>query len=189
MSSQTFQQPARLDALRWLRSYYFTRAGVSVTWVAAAFTLGVNVPPIAAALLLAYPAWDAIANIADAQCSGGLIANPSQTLNAAISILTTIAVLFALGRSPHAVLAVFGVWAILSGLFQLVTAARRRKTGAQWAMILSGVQSMLAGGFFISLAAGTGNPGIKDVAPYAAFGAFYFFVSAIWLTVRFARQQ
>jgi hypothetical protein len=189
MSSQTLHQPARLDASRWLRTYYFTRAGVSVAWVAAAFTVGANVPPIAAALLLAYPAWDAIANIADAQCSGGLIANPSQALNAAISILTTIAVLFALGQSLHAVLAVFGVWAILSGLFQLVTAIHRRKAGAQWAMILSGVQSMLAGGFFISLAAGTGSLGIKDIVPYAAFGAFYFLVSAIWLTVKFARQQ
>jgi hypothetical protein len=78
MSSQTFQQPARLDALRWLRTYYFTRAGVSVAWVAAAFSVGVNVPPIAAALLLAYPAWDAIANITDAQCSGGLIADPTR---------------------------------------------------------------------------------------------------------------
>lgn len=189
MSSQTFEQPARPDASRWLRTYYFTRAGVSVAWVAAAFTVGANVPPIAAALLLAYPAWDAIANIADAQCSGGLIANPSQTLNAAISIITTIAVLFALGQSLYAVLAVFGVWAILSGLFQLVTAVRRWKTGAQWAMILSGAQSMLAGGFFISSAAGTGNPGIKDIAPYAAVGAFYFLISAIWLTVKLARQQ
>jgi hypothetical protein len=26
-------------------------------------------------------------------------------------------------------------------------------------------------------------PGILDIAPYASFGAFYFLVSAIWLTV------
>jgi hypothetical protein len=188
MNSQTFQL-ARPDALRWLQVYYFTRAGVSFAWVAAAFTVGASVPQIAAGLLLAYPAWDAIANIGDAQCSGGLIANPSQALNAAVSIVTTIAVLFALGHSQHAVLAVFGVWAILSGLFQLVTAVRRRKSGAQWAMILSGAQSMLAGGFFISSAVGAGDPGIKDIAPYAAFGAFYFLISAVWLTVKLARQQ
>jgi uncharacterized membrane protein HdeD (DUF308 family) len=187
--SQTFQQPARLDTWRWLRAYYFTRAGVSIAWVAAAVTVGTTVPLIAAALLLGYPAWDAIANIADARRSGGLIANPTQALNAAISVVTTIAVLFALGQSLHAVLAVFGVWAILSGVLQFATAVRRRETGAQWAMILSGVQSMLAGGFFISLAAGTGNPGIKAIAPYAAFGAFYFLVAAVWLTVRLARQQ
>jgi uncharacterized membrane protein HdeD (DUF308 family) len=190
MNSQTFQQPmARLEASRWLQVYYFTRAGVSVAWVAAAFTVGASVPPIAAALLLVYPAWDAIANIVDAQCSGGLRANLSQAINAAISMITTIAVLFALVQSLHAVLAVFGVWAALSGLLQLVTAIRRRKTGAQWAMILSGAQSMLAGGFFVSSAVGTGNPGIKDIAPYAAVGAFYFLVAAVWLTVKIARQQ
>jgi hypothetical protein len=187
MNSQTFQQTARPDALSWLQVYYFTRAGVSIAWVAAAFTVGASAPPIAAGLLLAYPAWDAIANFVDAQQSGGLIANPSQVLNAAISTITTIAVLFALGRSLHSVLAVFGAWAILSGLLQLITAVRRRKTGAQWAMILSGAQSMLAGGFFISLAVGSGHPGIKDIAPYAAFGAFYFLVSAVWLTVKAAR--
>ena len=188
MSSPAIQQPERLDAMRWLQAYYFTRAGVSVAWVAAAFTVGASVPPIAAALLLAYPAWDAIANIADAQRSGGLINNPSQALNAAISIITTVAVLIALVQIPHAVVAVFGVWAVLSGLLQLVTGVRRWKTGAQWAMILSGAQSVLAGGFFVKAATGTGNPGITDIAPYAAFGALYFLVSAVWLTVRLARQ-
>jgi uncharacterized membrane protein HdeD (DUF308 family) len=190
MNSQTFQQPmARLEASRWLQVYYFILAAVSAAWVAAAITVGATVPPIASALLLAYPAWDAIANIADAQCSGGLRANPSQAINAAISMITTIAVLFALAQSPHTVLAVFGVWAALSGLLQLVTAIRRRKTGAQWAMILSGAQSTLAGGFFISAAVRTGDPGINDIAPYAAFGAFYFLVAAVWLTVKITRQQ
>lgn len=188
MSSQTIQQPDRLDALRWLKNYYFTRAGVAVAWVAAAFAVGASMPPIAAALLLAYPAWDAIANIGDAQRSGGLIANPSQALNAAVSVITTVAVLIALGQSLHAVLAVFGVWASLAGLFQLITGVRRWRTGAQWAMILSGAQSMLAGGFFIKQAMGAATPGITDIAPYAAFGAFYFLVSAVWLTVALARN-
>jgi uncharacterized membrane protein HdeD (DUF308 family) len=189
MSSQTIQHPDRLDALRWLKLYYYARACVSVAWVAAAFIVGASMPSIAAALLVAYPAWDAIANICDAQSSGGLKANPSQALNAAVSIITTIAVVIALGQSLHAVLAVFGVWAVLSGLFQLVSGVRRWRTGAQWAMIVSGAQSMLAGGFFISLAKGSGTPGITDIAPYAAFGAFYFLVSAVWLTVLLARRQ
>jgi uncharacterized membrane protein HdeD (DUF308 family) len=188
MSSQTVQQTDRLDPLRWLKLYYFTRAAVSVAWVAAAFTVGASMPLVGAALLLAYPAWDAIANIGDAQSHGGLIANPSQALNAAVSIITTIAVLIALGQGLHAVLAVFGVWASLAGLFQLVTGVRRWKAGAQWAMILSGAQSMLAGGFFIKQATGAAMPGITDIAPYAAFGAFYFLVSAVWLTVTLARK-
>jgi hypothetical protein len=188
MSSQTIQQPVRLDGLRWLKVYYFTRAGVSVAWVAAAFAVGASMPQVAAALLVTYPAWDAIANIADAQRSGGLIANPSQALNAAISVITALAVLVALGQGPHAVLAVFGAWASLAGLFQLVTGLRRWKAGAQWAMVLSGAQSMLAGAFFIKQATGAATPGITDVAPYAAFGAFYFLVSAVWLTVKQIRK-
>jgi hypothetical protein len=187
MSRQSIPQPDRIAA-RWLRFYYFVRAAASVAWVAAAFTAGRTMPPVAAALLVAYPAWDAIANIGDARRNGGLKANPSQALNAAISLVTAIAVVIALGRSLHAVLAVFGAWAILAGLFQLVTGIRRWKMGAQWAMVLSGAQSALAGAFFIKQASGVATPGIADIAPYAAFGALYFTVSAVWLTVSLSRK-
>jgi uncharacterized membrane protein HdeD (DUF308 family) len=88
----------------------------------------------------------------------------------------------------HAVLAVFGVWAVLAGLLQLATGVRRwRLYGAQWAMVLSGAQSALAGVFFLKQAAGSATPSIVTIAPYAAFGAFYFLVSAIWLAVRTRR--
>lgn len=189
MRSQAIHQPDRLAASRWLKRYYYVRAAVSVVWVAAAFTIGAIMPPIEAVLLLAYPAWDALANLADARHSGGLQASPSQALNVGISTVTAIAVAIALTRGPHAVLAVFGAWAVLSGLCQLVTGVRRWKTGAQWAMVLSGAQSMLAGAFFIERATGTATPSITDIAPYAAFGAFYFLVSAIWLTVAQARSR
>lgn len=184
----TIPQPGR-DTSRWLSSYYFLRAGLSVGWVAAALTIGKAMPPAAAALLVAYPAWDAVANIIDARRSGGLAVNPSQALNAAASTVVAIAVAVALGWGPHAVLAVFGVWAILSGLLQLATGVRRWQAGAQWAMALSGAQSALAGAHFIVKANGAATPGIADIAPYAAFGAFYFLVSAVWLTVARARMR
>ena len=77
-----------------------------------------------------------------------------------------------------------GYGPILSGLLQLYTGVRRwRHYGAQWAMILSGAQSTLAGGFMISRSLGTAAPTILDIVPYAAFGAFYFLLSAIWLAV------
>ncbi|QND63646.1 DUF308 domain-containing protein [Mesorhizobium loti] len=168
----------------WLKSYYFVRFGVSAAWVALAFTLARTMPPLAAIMLVAYPAWDALANIVDAQRTGGLSRNKSQLLNFVISVLATVAVAVALTKSMNAVLAVYGVWAALSGLFQLITALRRWKTnGAQWAMILSGAQSALAGIFFVKMAGGIEEIGITNVAPYAAFGAFYFLVSAVWLTV------
>ena len=134
------------DDEQWLQSYYLLRAAVAGVWVGAAFVFATNVPVLAAALLLIYPAWDAAANIVDARRHGGAKANPTQTLNAVVSILTTVAVGIALAVSMNAVLGVFGVWATLAGLFQLATAVRRWKSrGAQWAMILSGGQSMLVG--------------------------------------------
>ena len=168
----------------WLKSYYYLRFAVSAAWVVAAFTVAKSSPPLAAAMLVAYPAWDALANYIDARRTGGLGRNKSQLLNFAVSIVATIAVAIALGHSMNAVLSVYGVWAVVSGVFQLLTAARRWKTnGAQWPMILSGAQSALAGLFFVKMAGGTEIIGITNVAPYAAFGAFYFLVSALWLSV------
>lgn len=173
----------------WLKGYYFTRFVFSTVWVAAAFTVAKSHPLLAAILLVAYPAWDAVANYVDARRSGGLSVNKSQMLNFVVSILTGLAVAVALGRSLYAVVGVFGVWAFFAGLFQLVTAVRRWKSvGAQWAMILSGAQSMLAGVFMLTRANGTVPVGIADIAPYAAFGAFYFLVSSLWLVVGDARR-
>jgi uncharacterized membrane protein HdeD (DUF308 family) len=147
----------------WLRSYYFARAVFSVGWIAA--------------------------DLVDARVNGGLKANPSQAWNVVVSMMTALAVIVAAGTSAYAVLAVFGVWAILSGLLQLYTGVRRwRVYGAQWVMILSGAQSALAGGFMISRSLGTAMPTILDIAPYAGFGAFYFLLSAIWLVVASYRK-
>jgi len=168
----------------WLKTYYYLRFAVSAVWVLVAFTVAKNATLLAAVMLVAYPAWDALANYVDAQRSGGLGRNRSQLLNFAVSILTAIAVAIAFGRGMNAVLTVYGIWAVVSGAFQLLTALRRWKTsGAQWAMVLSGAQSALAGLFFVKMAGGTEAIGIANVAPYAAFGAFYFLVSAVWLSV------
>ncbi len=189
MNTPSLQAPQPAAATGWLTGYYFVRAAFSVVWVAGAFSFG-GTPASAAALLTVYPAWDAIANFADANHNGGLGGNKSQLLNFIVSAATAIAVAFALGSSMNAAIAVFGVWAILSGVLQLVTGARRwRSYGAQWAMILSGAQSALAGAFFVKMAAGTAPLGAATVAPYAAFGAFYFLVSAIWLTVSRMRHR
>lgn len=168
-----------------LTAYYFIRAGVAAIWVALAFTLGVANPAVGVALLVVYPAWDALANILDARSSGGLRANPSQTANAVISVTATIAMVVGANSGIHAMIAVFGLWAILAGLFQLITGVRRwRVYGAQWAMVLSGVQSMLAGGFFFHISTTPAALSIATVAGYAGFGAVYFLISALWLRFR-----
>jgi hypothetical protein len=174
---------------RWLTRYYFIRAAFSFAWVAAALTLGKQSWGAAAALFVAYPVWDALANYVDGARSGGLARNRTQAVNVAVSLATAVAVAFALA-DMHLVLGVFGAWAILSGLLQLGTALRRWKTqGAQWAMVLSGAQSALAGGFFIAQARMPAVPSIANIAGYAGVGAAYFLVSAVWLAVAAARRR
>ncbi|RLL64615.1 DUF308 domain-containing protein [Ochrobactrum soli] len=187
-NNQTSRAPRGND--QWLKKYYFTRAAFSVLWVAAALTAGRHSFAVAAALLIIYPAWDAIANVFDAARSGGLAANRSQAINVAASSLMTIAVILALTMSMNWVLGAFGLWAIFSGLLQLGTAVRRWKTsGGQWAMILSGGQSSVAGALFIFQAQMPQEPSISTVAGYAGVGAFYFLVSAIWLTIALSRRN
>ena len=181
---------ARSSQKRLLKLYYFIRTAFSAVWVVAALTVGQYSPTIAAILLVAYPAWDAAANYLDASRSGGLMQNRTQAINVVVSVATTLAVIAALQTNTSWVLAVFGTWAIFSGLLQLGTAVRRWKSyGAQWIMILSGGQSALAGAFFILQSRMPTMPSISTVAGYAAFGAVYFAISAVWLSVSDLRRK
>ena len=170
----------------WLKRYYVSRALFSTLWVALAFTIGKAHPPLGIGLIIAYPAWDSLANYVDAKRNGGLRANPTQTLNVVVSAIVTLAAAVAAARDFHLVIAVIGIWATLSGILQLSTAVRRwRGFGAQWPMILSGVQSALAGAFFVKQAADASSSlSVADVAPYGAFGAIYFAISAVILFLR-----
>ncbi len=180
---------ARGDQNTWLKQYYFARACFSIVWVAAALAIGRQSPPSAAFLLTIYPVWDAVANSVDASRNGGLAGNRTQAFNVAVSLIVTVAVLAALTMSFNWVIAVYGLWAIFSGLLQLATAVRRWKTsGGQWPMILSGGQSAITGAFLIFQAQVPTPPSIANIAGYAAFGAFYFLVSAISLTVSGRRR-
>ncbi|WP_197373548.1 DUF308 domain-containing protein [Mycolicibacterium baixiangningiae] len=190
MTTTNSDARASVQANTWLTRYYFTRAGFSIVWVVAAVGMANSHTAVVAALLLIYPMWDAVANGVDAQRNGGLRRNPTQTFNAGVSVVTTVAVAVALTQSMHAVLAVFGVWAAMSGLLQLATGVRRWKgSGAQWPMILSGAQSTLAGIMFWQQSNAAEVPYVSDIAPYAAFGAFYFLISAVWLTINDARRR
>jgi uncharacterized membrane protein HdeD (DUF308 family) len=174
----------------WLARYYFSRAAFSALWVAAAFAAGRQSEVIGAALLLIYPVWDAAANAADARHHGGFARNRAQTINMIVSLVTTIAVAATLPVGLSAVLAVFGAWAILSGLLQLGTAVRRwGSASAQWAMVLSGAQSALAGGFFIFQAQQPVPAVVPVIAGYAGFGAIYFAVSALSLALANRKRQ
>ncbi len=164
--------------------YYGLRAGVALLWVGAAMTAGRVNPVIRDVLLVAYPAWDGLANALDARAHGGLGANREQAVNAAVSGVTAVAMAGALTWNLNAALGVFGAWAVLAGVLQLVVGVRRwRAVGSQWAMVLSGAQSALAGIVFVKSSFGPAVRGIEAFAPYAAFGAFYFLVSVVALAI------
>jgi uncharacterized membrane protein HdeD (DUF308 family) len=185
------QQPSPSETNRemWLTNYYFVRAGFSFVWVAVALTLAQHSLPLATGWLILYPLWDAAANFWDASRSGGLAQNRSQLLNVVVGLVVTVVAAYALFAGTTWVLAVFGAWATLAGLLQLITAIRRWKVGGQWAMILSGGQSALAGGLFITQAHTPTIGSAKILAGYAAMGAIYFLISALWLTVKTNRAK
>ena len=182
--STTTLDASSLRQSDWLKRYYLTRAAFSIVWVAIAFALGTTNQAIASVLLVVYPAWDAAANWVDGARSGGLARNRTQLTNVMASGLAALAVAIALKSGMNAVIAVIGAWAIVSGLLQLGTAAGRWKSqGAQWAMILSGAQSALAGGLFLAQSRMDTPPAIANVAGYAGVGALYFLISGVWLVV------
>ena len=173
----------------WLRNYYFARAAFAIAWVAVAATVAQQSALIGAALLIIYPAFDALANLIDGSRSGGYAKNRTQAVNVAVSAVVTLGVAMALPDMHH-VLAIFGIWAILAGVLQLGTGLRRWKdTGAQWAMILSGAQSALAGSFFVFQSTQADMPSVATVAGYAGFGAVWFLVSAVSLAIRALRRK
>jgi len=161
---------------------YLVRAGFSILWVILVLAFAKSNTTIAAILFIIYPAWDAVATYFDIKANPPAANKTPQYVNAVISIVTTIGVILALQKGIPEALIVFGVWAILTGLIQLILGLRRRKLlGGQWPMIISGGQSMLAGGSFIAMAHAP-NQGITTLAGYAAFGAFYFLLTAFRLS-------
>ncbi|QIP13061.1 hypothetical protein G8759_10690 [Spirosoma aureum] len=165
-----------------LRKLYFLRAAFSILWVILVLAFAKTNAGIATILFIIYPVWDVIATFLDIKANPPGAPKKMQFLNAVISSTTTVAVALALQKGIPEALIVFGVWAILTGLVQLILGlSRRKQLGGQWPMIISGGQSMLAGGSFIAMA-NAPNSGITTLAGYAAFGAFYFILAAYRLS-------
>ena len=171
-----------VETARSLRNLYFSRTAFSLIWVLFVLTFAKGNPAVATVLFLIYPAWDVLATFFDIRANPAAANKTPQYVNVVIGVVTTIGVALALQKGISQALLVFGAWAILTGLIQLILGLRRRKAlGGQWPMIISGGQSMLAGVSFIAMA-NEPNQGITTLAGYAAFGAFYFLLSAFRLS-------
>jgi nitrate reductase NapE component len=172
-----------LDSTRSLRNLYFVRTAFQVAWAASVIITSANQPGIAAVLFILYPLWDFACTVYDLKTmSRSGSARTSQIINALLGVGAAIGIGLTVFHQPIYSVAVFGAWAFAAGLLQLVLGLIRRKQlgGGQWAMILSGAQSMLAGvAYFLGGLADKRH--IKDVAGYATFGAFYFLIGGILL--------
>jgi hypothetical protein len=170
-----------VDTARALQKLYFIRAAFSISWVILVALFAKTSATAGVLLLIIYPAWDVIGTFIDISANKGSSSVTPQYINAAISTITTVAVGIAIQKGVPEALIVFGIWAIATGLIQMILGIRRRKLlVGQWPMIISGGQSILGGSSFIFLAHDP-SKGITSLAGYAAFGAFYYIFAALRL--------
>ena len=168
-----------------LRRLYVVRFGFALIWAGVLFSTASSIGPVSAALLVIYPLFDVGAAIVDARSSRAS-RSIGLHVNIAISVIAAVGLVFAVTSGIPAVLRVWGVWAIVAGLVQLVVALRRRTLGGQWAMIVSGAISTLAGISFF-LQASVPHASLSNVPGYALLGGIFFLVSALRLSRNGAR--
>jgi uncharacterized membrane protein HdeD (DUF308 family) len=160
-----------------LRRLYFVRFGFALVWAGLLATTASTLGPLSVTLLVLYPVFDVAAALIDVRSDRSTV---GLYVNIAISGLAGIGLAFAATSGIPAVLRVWGAWAIVSGLTQLVVGVSRRELGGQWAMIASGGLSTVAGTFFV-LQAAQPMASLVNLAGYAAVGGLFFLVSALRL--------
>jgi uncharacterized membrane protein HdeD (DUF308 family) len=169
-----------------LRNLYFSRAGFAIVWAgllavtASSLDSISDVNALTVILLVLYPLVDAAAAGYDLRSSRGVRPSPALYANLALSLLAAVGLAIAVSDDLASVLRVWGAWAIVAGLMQLVVALSRRGVGGQWPQILSGGISVLAGGSFVAQA-DTDSASLSSIAGYAVLGGIFFLVSAIRL--------
>ncbi|TKA02130.1 DUF308 domain-containing protein [Actinacidiphila oryziradicis] len=163
-----------------LRRLYFVRFAFAIVWALVMFTMAEEISPVAAVLLVLYPLFDVGAAVVDARSSRTTGSPVLLYVNMAVSLVAAVGVGVACASGIPAVLRVWGAWAIVSGLVQLIVAVPRRKLGGQWPMIISGAISVLAGASFVA-SAGADDPALTSAVGYAVPGGIFFLLSALRL--------
>jgi uncharacterized membrane protein HdeD (DUF308 family) len=163
-----------------LRRLYFVRFGFALVWAALVAATVSKLGPLSVTLLVLYPLFDVAAAVVDVRSAKNTKPFVGLYVNMAISLLAAVGIALAASSGIPGILRVWGIWAVVSGLIQLVVAIVRRTLGGQWPMIISGAISTVAGATFIVQAAGP-NPSLSAVAGYAVLGGIFFLVSAIRL--------
>jgi len=171
-----------------LRRLYFIRFAFAVVWAAVLFLAGREPSAFLSVWLLIYPLFDAAAVLYQLRSEGRAHSpRTPEWINVALSIAAGAALAWTSSVSTASALVTWGVWAIVSGLLQLIVAILRRRTGGQVPLMVSGSVSVLAGGAFAvmgaaALAAGSAAA-LTSVGGYAIVGAVLFLISGIRLTI------
>lgn len=179
----TTTAPSGAPATPALRRLHLVRAAFATVWavlLVVAVSTTPAIGPVTAALLVIYPLVDVGAAVVDARYSRGTRFVPGLSATIGISALAAVGLTVAVGSGIPAVLQVWGAWAVVAGLVQLIVALRRRGLGGRWAMIASGSISALAGTWFF-LQAGVVDASLGTLAGYALLGGVFFLVSALRL--------
>jgi uncharacterized membrane protein HdeD (DUF308 family) len=165
---------------------FLIRGLIAIAWaavlaaVADSLTTGVTVA--AAILVVIYPLIDVTASLLDARSQHGPARRPLLA-GAAVSAIAAAALVIAATGGAADILAVFGIWALLSGAAQFAVALRRRaEFGKQVPMLLAGIGSVGFGLAFL-MASATRDPKLTPLAIYAAGGGIDFVIQA-WLLAR-----
>ena len=163
-----------------LRRLYYARFAFAVVWAGLFAVTASDLHPVSTVLLVLYPLVDLAAAAYDVRSSAATRPRRSLHLNMALSLVTAIALAVAATSGVPSVLRVWGAWAIAAGAVQVVVALKRMRLGGQWAMVLSGGISVLAGTAFVLMAAGA-DASLTSLAGYATLGGVFFLVSAVRL--------
>jgi uncharacterized membrane protein HdeD (DUF308 family) len=165
---------------------FLSRGLLAIAWAVVfamtsdSLTTGVGV------LLVLYPLIDAVASQIDARGQQGS-ARQLLEVNALVSVVAAVALGIAAGGDKGDVLVVFGAWALLTGVAQIVVTVRRRMIlGRQWPLLLAGGGSTVFGVAFLIMS-GAADPKLEMIAVYAAGGGIEFVIQS-WLLARRSPQ-
>jgi hypothetical protein len=163
-----------------LRHVHLARAAFALVWAAVFAATGAELGALATTLLVLYPAVDAAAGVLDLRSSRARGERAGAAVaTVVVSGLAAVGLAVAAADDGTAVLRVWGTWAVVSGIAQLVGALQRRGLRGQRFLVASGGLSVLAGASFV-LSAG-GATSLTGLAGYAALGGVFFLVSALRL--------
>ncbi|MFD9700379.1 hypothetical protein [Lentzea sp. NPDC059081] len=176
----TTVDPSAVPVAHALRRLYLVRFVFAAVWAGLMFATGAQLGALGIALLVLYPLFDVAAAVVDVRSSRSTTPSYGLYVNIVISLLAAVGLGIAGASGVPAVLVVWGAWAIVAGLVQLVVGVVRRSMGGQWPMILSGGLSVVVGTTFVK-AATAAEPTLTNVAGYALVGGVFFLVSALRL--------